>query len=333
MSEYVVMYRCNFGSFVDFAFRELHRGEMMQDNWHIRLISNMLQFVWKEPGPEVVRRMIFNLPPGYLKTHICSVAFPAWVLGRDPRKSVLIVSETPDQALEIRERCAELMGTLRYRRIFPRTRISRFGRDLELTYGGRICHAGVGYSLPPRRSDLVVIDNPQSLHNLDKLDLSGFVEIGRTLKDPKRGIILLATRRLAENDLSSFLRGLGNWGKIEMPIVAINEPPWVFPPDDNYQRMKGEPLNYWYENWDKIEAQIREFGGEAFSWQYMQGAYAPRTTGQRTYYVDGKPAGLMIGSFDPTYVTLADFAKIKEDYQSKYDPMRVDLPDLPGKSP
>lgn len=328
MSDIVIMYRCSFASFVDFAFRELHPGEQMMDNWHIRLIANLLQFTWNCPDLEVARRIIFNLPPGYLKTHICSVAFPAWVLGRDPRKSVLIVSETLDQALEIRERCAELMATPRYRRIFPRCRIASSRRDVELTYGGRIRHAGVGYSLPQRRSDLVVIDNPQSLHNIERVDRSAFVEIGRTLKDPKRGVILLATRRLAENDLSSFLRGLGNWGKVEMPVVARREPKWVFPPDDDHQRMEGEPLHYWYENWDEIEAHIREIGGDAFIWQYMQGTYTPITTGQRTHFVDGKAVGLLVGTFDSTAVTIEDFAKMKEDYQLKYDPMKVDLPNL-----
>lgn len=329
MSEYYTMYRCKFASFVDFAFRELHPGEMMQDNWHIRFIANLLQFMWDAPEPEAIRRIIFNLPPGYLKTLICSVAFPAWILGRDPRKSALIVSETQDMALEIRERCAELMGSRRYRALFPRARIVRSARDLELNYGGRIRHAGVGYTLPHRRSDLVVLDNPQSLHNLHRFDASSFQEIGRTLKDPMRGMILLATRRLGEHDLSAYLRSLGNWGKIEMPIASLVDQSWNFLPGDNYAQARGEPLNYWYENWDKIEEHIQEFGGDAFSWQYMQGSYRPQATGQRTHYVDGKPAGYYVGSFDATSVTLEDFAKLKEEYQLKSDPMRVELPGFP----
>src|SRR5690606_25537668 len=109
--------------------------ERMDDNWHIRWVAAMLQRTWTGWFPALPRKWIFNLPSGYLKTHICSISFPAWVLGRDPRKSVLIVSETPDQALEIRERCAELMSGRRYRSLFPRARIVRSGRDLELNFG------------------------------------------------------------------------------------------------------------------------------------------------------------------------------------------------------
>src|SRR5688572_21176885 len=140
MNKFYTMYRRDFGAFVSFAFRELNPGEGMDDNWHIRLMAGILQTSWEHPVPELPRRLIFNLPPGYLKTHICSISLPAWILGRDPRMSVLIVSETPDRALEIRERCAELMSSKRYRWLFPRARILRSSRDLELNYGGRIRH-------------------------------------------------------------------------------------------------------------------------------------------------------------------------------------------------
>jgi len=322
MIPYYSMYRCNLGSFVDFAFRELHPGERMEDNWHIRVMTDMLQYLWIHPDPEMTRRLIFNLPPGHLKTHICSIAFPAWVLGRDPRKSVLIVSETPDAALEIRERCVELMNTMRYRTLFPRLKIVRSGKEVELNYGGRIRHAGAGYSLPARRSDLVALDNPQSLHNLERFDPATFVELGRTLRDPREGMIVLATRRLGSNDLSAYLRGLGNWGCMAMPVVSMRDMDWPGIYNRGHLHRKGEPLHYWYEGWDQIEQRISEIGGDAFSWQYMQGMYTPQTTGQRPYYKDGVQAGVLVGTFDPTWVTREDFARLREGYESEYDPLR-----------
>lgn len=323
------MYRCSLASFVDFAFRELHPGEAMEDNWHIRTVADLLQCSWLNVSDELTRKLIFNLPPGHLKTHICSISFPAWVLGRDPRKSVLIVSETPDMALEIRERCCELMSSKRYRYFFRRAKIVRSGKEVELNYGGRIRHAGVGYSLPQRRSDLVILDNPQSLHNLDRFDPTAFVEIGRTLRNPKEGMIILATRRLAENDLSAYLYGLRNWARIVMPVVGMKDVDWPGIYNIGHLHRKGEPLHYWYEGWEKIEQRLLEVGGEAFSWQYMQGIYKPQTTGQRPYYENGVPAGFMVGSYDPTWVTQDDFARLRQDYEAKYDPMKAGFADLP----
>lgn len=329
MNQFFTMYRCNFGAFVDFAFRELNPGERMEDNWYIRLMAGLLQTTRFDTDGILPRRLIFNLPPGYLKTHICSISFPAWILGRDPSMSVLIVSETPDIALEIRERCAELMSSKRYRSLFPRPRIVRSARDLELNYGGRIRSSGIGHSLPSRASDLVVIDNPQSMHSLGRVDPAQFLEIGRTLKNPKTGMIVMVTRRLSENDLSSFLHGRPNWGSMVLPVIATSNIDWPGVNSNDYHQRKGEPLHESYEGWDKIEEQILDLGGEAFSWQYMQGAYRPPITGERIHYENGIGVGRLIGTFNATEVTLEDFAELKEDYLAKYDPMEVRQPVSP----
>ena len=175
------IYRMRFRSFVDFAFRELHPDEFFLRNWHIDLMAEILSMIYHD-RIQGMNRLICNLPPGYLKTHICSVSFPAWVLGRDPRKSVLIMSEDPGSALELQERCAELISSSRYRAIFPRTKIKKVSRTLELDYGGCIRHAGIGYTSQRKKSDIVIIDNPQSMSSLDRIKPENFAEIGRLLK-------------------------------------------------------------------------------------------------------------------------------------------------------
>jgi hypothetical protein len=39
-----------------------------------------------------VRRVIINLPPRHLKSHLASVALPAWRLGHDPGIQILCVT-------------------------------------------------------------------------------------------------------------------------------------------------------------------------------------------------------------------------------------------------
>lgn len=314
---YYSMYRCGLGSFTDFAFRELHPGMSMDDNWHIRSLSDVLQYTWVNPDPEMARKLVFNLPPGYLKTHICSVSFPAWILGRDPRRSVLIVSETNDTALEIRERCVELMSSKRYKWLFRRARIKKVGREVEFEYGGRIRHTGIGYPLPRRRSDIVIIDNPQSLHSLGRIDPGAFAEIGGTLRDPETGMILLVTRRLGENDLSSYFRSQPGWACMEIPVMGLKEMMWPGIFHDSHTYRRGELLHRTHEDWSGVGNKIRELGGDAFSWQYMQGLYRPETKGQRLSHVDanGTP-WMMIGSFDPTQVAFEDLGRLHAEYLS-----------------
>lgn len=315
MAGFEYLYRRHFGSFVDFSFRELNPGSALEGNWHIQLLADLLEFAVTTNDPEAVRRLIFNLPPGHLKTHICSVALPAWLLGRDPRRSVLIVSETPDHALEIQERCAELMASKRYRAIFPQTRIVRRAKCLELSLGGAIRHAGVGGALPTRRSDLVVIDNPQSLHGMERFPVQAFAEIDRTLRDPKRGLIVLATRRLGENDLTSFLARQKGWLSYCFPVVSLQDVQLEFPPDFRHLWRRGEPLQPELENWEAIEARLGEIGGEAFGWQYMQGLYQPKTQGERLLPRDANGRQWrMIGSFNPTEVAFEDLRELRAQY-------------------
>lgn len=313
MSDYALLYRTDFYSFVDFAFRELHGGEMMNDNWHLHFMSNLLRDAWHYSGEEF-KRLIVNLPPGYFKTHVCSIAFPAWAMGRDPRKSVLIISETPELALDIQARCVELMSSSRYRAIFPDTRFKRLGREVELTHGGGIRHAGVGYALPHRKSDLVIIDNPQSLHSLVRFKPEPFLEIGRTLKNSKTGLIVLATRRLAENDLSHFLARLGNWWTYHFPAIALQAREWKFPPDGLYTQKLGEPLHECLEDWEDLEKRLVELGGEAFSYQYLQGQYVPQKYGHRVGTSEHGDPVTFVGSFDPTTVAFEDLGKLKCEY-------------------
>jgi hypothetical protein len=316
--EFEFLYRNNFPSFVDFAYRELHPGARIMPNWHILMISEFLEFAWKTKGSEIPRKHILNLPPNSLKTHICSVSYPAWVLANDPRKWVLIISETHDEALEIRERCAELIGSRRFRSLFPYTRIARNHKRLELTYGGGIAQAGAGYSLPSRRSDLVVIDNPQSLHSLGRSSLSSFVEIERTLKDPKDGVILMATRRLGSGDLTDILSRMAGWTICPLPAISMRDASIEFPPRISYSWFKGMRLQEYKEDWPDFERDLRAIGGEAFGWQYMQGLYHPQIQGERFSHTG--ECGMQyyaVGRFDATEVAIEDVRKWRAAFLEK----------------
>ena len=283
------LYRLRFGSFMDFAFRELHPGEILKNSWYIEFMAEVLQLNYQEPGQRM-NRLIFNLPPGYLKTHICSVSFPAWILGRDPRKSVLILSEHPDAAFEIQERCFELMSSSRYRAIFPRATIKKHARMLELCHGGGIRHAGMGYHSHHKKSDVVIIDNPQSLYSLDRIKSEHLADFGRLLKKPKEGMMVMATRRLGENDLSSLLsRDRSGWHQWAFPAAALHDRDWRFPPDIRCNQKKGDLLNPGIDSWADLETHLHEMGGEAFCFQYLQGLHFPSAeTVTETHEKDGQ---------------------------------------------
>lgn len=329
MIEYQYLYRKNFASFCEFSFRILNPGERMQPCWHAPLMANILEFSWLENDTDLYRKLIFNLPPDSLKTHICSISLPAWILGRDPRKNVLIVSETPQHARTIQAKCEELMDSVRYKAIFPRTRIKRVARDIELAHGGRISHAGIGYSLPQGGSDLVVIDNPESLHRKEKKSYGSLLEIGRLLRKQNEGLMILATRRLGREDMSQFLYQNGGWAVISLPAVAMEEKRWLFPPYDDTTQEPGDLLQ-WRNSWDDLEARLYDLGGEAFAYQYLQGEYVPNNQhcGNVGVDQDGKMV-FFAGKPSLTTVAAKHLGRLRGEYQDRMKEIEKMLGSVP----
>ncbi len=80
--------RRDFASFARRAFRELNPQTPFSFGWHVEIIAAKLT----APFDGKIGRLIINLPPRHLKSHLASVAFPAWCLGRNPSAQILCVT-------------------------------------------------------------------------------------------------------------------------------------------------------------------------------------------------------------------------------------------------
>jgi hypothetical protein len=78
----------DFASFAARSFHELNPRTRFAANWHVELIAAKLTAVRQGH----IRRLIVSLPPRHLKSHLASIAFPAWCLGHDPSAEILCVS-------------------------------------------------------------------------------------------------------------------------------------------------------------------------------------------------------------------------------------------------
>lgn len=85
--------RCHFASFVEKCFQEVSNGEF-KGNWHIDYICQELEDMMSGKN----RRLIINIPPRNLKSIICSVALPAFILGHDPKANIICVSYNDELA-------------------------------------------------------------------------------------------------------------------------------------------------------------------------------------------------------------------------------------------
>ena len=94
LAEYEALLRADFAWFAARAFCELNPHTDFATNWHFLVIAAKLAAVLEGK----IRRLIVNVPPRYLKSHLASVTFPAWCLGHRPSLQFLCVSYAQDLA-------------------------------------------------------------------------------------------------------------------------------------------------------------------------------------------------------------------------------------------
>ena len=74
-------------------------------NWHYEAIAAKLTALYQRR----IGRLIINVPPRHLKSHLASVAFPAWCLGHEPSTQILCVSYAQDLADKLARDCRRIM--------------------------------------------------------------------------------------------------------------------------------------------------------------------------------------------------------------------------------
>src|ERR1700677_3195365 len=151
--------RGNLYSFIRKVFMTLNPSALYRDNWHIQAIAWHLEQV--RLGR--ITRLIITMPPRSLKSISASVAFPAFVHGKDPTKNILCVSYGQDLAAKLQNDYRAVLGAPWYNRIFPGTRIGP-SKDSEsevmLTARGTRFATSIGGALTGRGADIILIDDP-----------------------------------------------------------------------------------------------------------------------------------------------------------------------------
>src|SRR5215217_7316050 len=217
--------RSDLYSFVQAAFRVVSAGDRLVANWHLEAITYALTRV--RTGE--IKRLIITVPPRSLKSICASVAFPAFVLGRDPTRRIICVSYSEALARKHANDCRALMRSPRYIRAFPKTRISG-AKDTELevmtTDRGFRLAASVGGTLTGRGGNLLIIDDPlkpqeaQSEAARDSLWQWYTNTLLSRLDNKADDAIILVMQRLHVDDLVGRLLEQGGWNHLDLPAIA-----------------------------------------------------------------------------------------------------------------
>ena len=269
--------RLDFASFVRRCFHTLSPSAEFLPNWHIDALAYDLEQV-RLGG---VTRLIVNLPPRSLKSVIASVAFPAFVLGHDPSKRVIVVSHSADLVIKLANEFRMILNTPWYRRVFPATFISR-GKNTELevvtTRNGSRLAVSIGGALTGRGADFIIVDD--ALKAMDALSNSKrekrvnelFNNTVLTRLDNKRtGAIVVVGQRLHEKDLPGMLQRSGvPWKTLSFPAIAVRDERVQTGKHSYHLRHAGDALHPEREPLETLEAIRAQIGPYFFAAQYQQ---------------------------------------------------------------
>lgn len=216
--------RQSLSCFTHKAFTLLEPSTKFEHNWHIDCISEHLEAVWNGE----IRLLAINMPPRSLKTHITSISFPAWGLGKDPTRQFMLTSFKAQLAEKMTRRARTLLQSDWYRRCFPGTRLSE---DLSRQYYFETTKLGQYFSssmssVTGAGADVQICDDPLSPDEAlsDTVRVTTNETIRGTLfsrfNDPRTGRFVLNMQRLHEDDPTGNLLADQGWYHLKLPAQA-----------------------------------------------------------------------------------------------------------------
>src|SRR5271155_2125568 len=301
-ASYDDLLRRDFASFARRSFVELNPQTRFLLGWHVEIIAAKLAAVFDGR----IRRLIINLPPRHLKSHLASVAFPAWCLGRNPSAQILCVSYAQELADKLSRDSRRIVASDWYRQAFP-TRLSPQRQavpEFETTAQGCRIATSVGGVLSGRGADIIIIDDPlkpeEALSEAHRQGANEWFDhtLYSRLNDKQTGAIVLIMHRLHEDDLVGHVLAQEDWEIVRLPAIAEDDETFVA---DSllgprcFQRRRGEALHPAREPLPMLEQIRRTIGEYNFAGQYQQmpaplGGGLVKASWFRHYAADELPA-------------------------------------------
>lgn len=276
--EFQAFLRQDFTAFAEKAFHELNPGTEYLHNWHVEVICDALE----QCLAGKLRRLIINLPPRYLKSHLTSISFPAWLLGHRPEAQIICVSYGQDLSEKLASDCRTIIATDWYQDLFPSTRLATDKQsvyDFATTQRGFRLATSVGGVLTGRGSTFTIIDDPlkpdEALSETQRTSVNDWYDhtLFTRLNDKRTGCIILIMQRLHEDDLVGHVLKQGGWELLRFPAIAEEDENYFLQTPyrrKRFARRRGEALHPDRESLEVL-AQMREIMGEYnFSGQYQQ---------------------------------------------------------------
>lgn len=319
-SKAITRARCegSFYEFVKWAWPLIDPGHPYVDGWPMKAVCDHLQAC----SEGKIRRIVFNVPPGFSKSTCVSVLYPAWQWG--PRRMAwqrfITISHSAQLTTGFNRRCRELILSPQYQvlwgGVYQLASDQKGKIEFANTAGGWRLASSIGGTVMGFRADVVQLDDPNKTKDVDSearteeaLQFSSEV-LPTRIADEKTSVVMLIQQRTSDRDVSGFLlsKALG-YEHLCIPMRFEPDHPtpsrtalgWVDP--------RTEPGELaWPERFDeeataRLEAELSSWGGDFAVAGQMQQRPIPRGGGMfqegKVEFVDSVPdAGIRVRGWD-----------------------------------
>jgi len=214
-----IFLQSNFYEFFKFFWDTINH-EKLVDNWHIKYLCDELQIV----AERVFRRekklydLIINMPPSSTKTSIVNIYFPLWCWVNDYTIPFICVSYSHQLALNISEKCRDVMRSDLFRKYFYDLKIKDDSNTKQMfkvvkdnRVGGFRYATSVDGTILGIHGHFINLDDPLNASDaLSDVKLKSTNEkianeIYSRKVDNDVSVVILIMQRLHENDVTGYL--------------------------------------------------------------------------------------------------------------------------------
>jgi phage terminase large subunit-like protein len=267
------IYGANFQAFIEKAYRSSQGHKLSSTQKYIAFIVFYLEALMRGDFKE----LLVNLPGRHLKTFICSVCLPAFMLGTNPSLKFLIVAYDESIAEDIVRQIRDIMQSDWYKSVFKTRLDPKHSKKFDFTVigGGRVRAAAVR-SVTGKGGDIIIFDDPHNMHDWDNdrkkaKVIEAFEYLVSRRDGGKMSRMLVIAHRVAEDDLSDHILNRGDEFKhICLPLYAPKNMSFVMG-DETWHLPKGEALRPDAYPPEEIKSLRENHQGTPFWLYYQQG--------------------------------------------------------------
>lgn len=265
--------------FVMLVFNHLNPDKPpLQASWYLKAMCYWLERVARG---ELLRSMIW-LQPRALKSITVAVAFPCWLLGRDPSLEIMVATYGGELSRQHADHRRSVLKSRWYRSLFPQTIIAPGGdrqEEVITTKNGRCLSISVGGRATGSGADFLILDDIMKADEANseavRASMKHWLDAAATQRlNPKgTGAIISIQQRLHEDDLPAYLL-VKQYACLSLPAIAPRDMSIDIGPGLTHLFRRNDVLCPELITREQLEQKRLESGAQVFSAQYLQNPVA-----------------------------------------------------------